>query len=190
HDRPAGHARRLPRPRLRVLRRALQRGVRRCRRPGRVRGARRRLVARALHPPGARLSRRRGTDVAPWCPRPRWSRRSAPTGGALTLQGRGCERAHVDRSPRTSHDIAVRTAETAAAGASGREVPMTLNETASPDGTTPSTTVLSDVVDPSQVATGGAVLLLDTATQEVVDANRVAARLAGDLGIPSSFGSW
>ncbi|WP_402374927.1 SpoIIE family protein phosphatase [Isoptericola rhizosphaerae] len=67
---------------------------------------------------------------------------------------------------------------------------MTLNETSSPDGTTPSTTVLPDVVDPSQVATGGAVLLLDTATQEVVDANRVAARLAGDLGIPSSFGSW
>lgn len=58
----------------------------------------------------------------------------------------------------------------------------------SPDGTAASTTVLPE--DPLRVATGGAVLLLDTATQRVVDANPVAVRLAGGLGVPSSFASW
>ncbi|MCK0116008.1 SpoIIE family protein phosphatase [Isoptericola sp. S6320L] len=67
---------------------------------------------------------------------------------------------------------------------------MTQHATSSPAGTTPSTTVLPDLVDPVQAATGGAVLLLDTASQMVVDANRVASRLAGGMGIPSSFGSW
>ncbi|WP_277213854.1 SpoIIE family protein phosphatase [Isoptericola croceus] len=47
-----------------------------------------------------------------------------------------------------------------------------------------------DFTDPARVATGGAVLLLDTSTQRVVDANPVAVRLAGGMGIPNSLASW
>jgi PAS domain S-box-containing protein len=50
--------------------------------------------------------------------------------------------------------------------------------------------LLPDLVDPAEVASGGAVILLDTTTRQVVDANPVAVRWARGLGLPVSLASW
>ncbi|GAA1980526.1 SpoIIE family protein phosphatase [Isoptericola halotolerans] len=61
---------------------------------------------------------------------------------------------------------------------------------ATPDTLLDAEGLLPGVADPVEVASGGAVLLLDTATERVVDANPVAVRMARGLGLPVSFASW
>ncbi|GAA4730282.1 SpoIIE family protein phosphatase [Isoptericola chiayiensis] len=57
-------------------------------------------------------------------------------------------------------------------------------------GTALAAAALADVDDPIEIATGGAVLMVDAATDRVVDANPVAGRMSGGTDLPASLDSW
>ncbi|MDO8143774.1 MULTISPECIES: SpoIIE family protein phosphatase [unclassified Isoptericola] len=67
---------------------------------------------------------------------------------------------------------------------------MTQQQSAPTDITTLARDLLPEVHDPAKVVTGGAVLLVDTRTHEVVDTNPVGARMVGGLELPTSLGAW
>ncbi|WP_278235886.1 SpoIIE family protein phosphatase [Isoptericola sp. AK164] len=64
----------------------------------------------------------------------------------------------------------------------------------SPSSPTDITTLARDLLpaahDPEKVVTGGAVLLVDTRTHDIVDTNPVGARMVGGLELPTSLSTW
>ncbi|WP_402463760.1 SpoIIE family protein phosphatase [Isoptericola aurantiacus] len=71
-----------------------------------------------------------------------------------------------------------------------RPLPTSLSDADAESLVAETTDELVRLGEPVEIATGSAVLLLDTATRLVVDANRAAVRLSGSVGLPVPIGTW